>query len=47
MVGGDKDIYEKVIPLFQVLSFVSSHCSVWEPISATWERPAVVSTPRW
>ena len=47
MIGGDKDIYEKVIPLFQVLSFVSSHCSVWEPISATWERPAVVSTPRW
>lgn len=47
MVGGDKDVYEKVIPLFQVLLFASFHLSAWEPISATWERLAAVSTPRW
>ena len=47
MVGGDKDVYEKVIPLFQVSSFSSFHPSAWEPTSATWERLAAASTPRW
>ena len=46
MVGGDKEIFEKVTPLFQVCFPLLFQSSAWERISSTWARLDAVSTPR-
>lgn len=46
MVGGDKEVFEKVTPLFQVYLLFLYDGSAWERISSTWAWPEVDSTPR-
>ncbi|KAM7455856.1 hypothetical protein BLSTO_03394 [Blastocystis sp. subtype 1] len=46
MVGGDKEIFEKVTPLFQVCFPLLFQSSAWERISSTWARLDAASTPR-
>lgn len=43
MVGGDKEIYEKVIPLFEVFITTSIESSAWVPTLSTWEVLVLVS----
>ena len=46
MVGGDREVFEKVIPLFEVrILFLVDH-SAWETTSVIWVWLVAVSTRR-
>lgn len=46
MVGGDREVFEKVTPLFEVRILFLVDRSAWETTSAIWALLVAVSTRR-